>query len=87
MSSFDERPLLAESGPSDNLQKESVPCPGAVRDFCGDQLCIVVHRTAKYATGVPVVGFKIKQLQFNDLTTNQVVGGSNPSGRANNSTT
>ena len=78
---------MAESGPSDNLQKGSVPCPGAVRDFCGDQLCIVVHCTAKYATGVPAVGFKIKQLQFDDLTTNQGVGSSNLSGRANNSTT
>ena len=78
---------MAESGPSDNLQKESVPCPAAVRDFCGKQLCIVPHGTAKYATGVPAVGFKIKQLQFDDLTTNQGVGSSNLSGRANNSTT
>jgi hypothetical protein len=28
-----------------------------LREFCGDQFCIVLHGTAKYATGIPVVRF------------------------------
>ncbi len=63
-------PLLAESGRSGNLRKGSVSCAAAVRDFGGKQLCIVLHGTARYATGVPAVGFKIKRLQFDDITTN-----------------
>ena len=53
-----------------------------VRDFCGDWFCIVVRSPATAATGVQDYINDYSHLHFGLLTTNQVVGGSNPSGRA-----
>ena len=54
-----------------------------MRDFCGIQLCIVLHCCANWATGTPAIIFKNKTLTISLLTTNQAVGSSNLSGRAN----
>jgi len=53
-----------------------------VREFCGFQLCTVVHCYAKWAADAPVIIFKNKKLAISLLTTNQAVGSSNLSGRA-----
>jgi len=37
-----------------NQQKLAVGRDGRLREICGDQLCIVVHRTANQATAAPV---------------------------------
>ena len=54
----------------------------ALRDFCGDWLCSVLLREANVATGAPDKVNDYSQLQVKLLTTNQVVGSSNLSGRA-----
>ncbi len=47
--------------------------------------CIVVHCGANQATDAPQTFFYNNKLQFNDPTTNQVVGSSNLSGRTKKS--
>jgi hypothetical protein len=44
-----------------------------VRDFCGIQLCIVLHCCAKWATGIPVIC--IKKQKVSDCAANYEPGG------------
>jgi hypothetical protein len=44
-----------------------------LRDFCGIQLCIVLHCCAKWATGIPVIC--IKKQKVSDCTANYEPGG------------
>ena len=55
-----------------------------VREFCGFQLCTVVHCYAKWATDVPVILFSNIMLAIGLLTTNQAVWDSNLSGALSN---
>jgi hypothetical protein len=54
-----------------------------LREDCGDRLCSFQLREADLATGAPDKVNDYKQLQVTSLTTNQGVGSSNLSGRAN----
>ncbi len=49
-----------------------------MREFCVNELCIVLHRTANWATGAPVTLGKIKPGATLLATENPRVGGSIP---------
>ena len=44
-----------------------------MRDFCGIQLCIVLHCCAKWATGIPVI--YVKKQNVSDCAANYEPGG------------